>query len=822
MALSGKNLKGRYPTGWADADAKSLPQWPAYCLAAAMALIALELRIAILPREAGFGFLTFYPTVAISALLFGAGPGLLCVALCALAADCVFIGPVNALGLSAGELLPMAVFCISGGIVCFLKSLRTSFDARKLRASRERLQAILDVNLHALLLIDAEGMITAANHHAETMLSYAPGGLTERPYIVIVPRSVLEEHPLLQACSTPDEGASALQTGPIQTKVMRRDGSELDVEMNISHIESAHGRLTVCAFHDNSLHNSAEEELRISAAAFESNDGIIVTDADGVIQRINLAFTKISGYTPEDLVGKTPVLLKSSRHDDAFYSAIWDSISETGGWRGEIWGRRKNGEEYPQWLNITAVKTPQGKVTHYVGVHSDITERKQAEAEIEDLAFFDQLTGLPNRTLFTDRLRQAIKAGGRNVEYGALLFIDLDDFKGLNDTLGHDVGDKLLRQVAKRLTSFVREVDTVARLGGDEFVVVLANLGSNEREAARIAEAIAEKVLASLRLPYHLDEFTYASTASIGATLFREKKDTFEDLMKQADLAMYKSKEVGRNTVRFFDPEMEAAIMQRAALEKDLRQGLSERHFLVYYQAQVNDAGRLVGAEALVRWQRPQRGIVMPIDFIQVAEETHLILQLGHWVMETVCKQLARWSSHPELSRLTLAVNVSAAQFGQADFVEQVQAVLAASGANPQRLKLELTESLLVDDVQTVIEKMITLKSKGVGFALDDFGTGYSSLAYLKRMPLDQLKIDQSFVRDVLIDQNDAAIAKTIVALAKSLGLSVIAEGVETEEQRAFLAQNGCHEFQGYLFSAPLPIAKFEELAANSETMLQK
>jgi diguanylate cyclase (GGDEF)-like protein/PAS domain S-box-containing protein len=563
---------------------------------------------------------------------------------------------------------------------------------------------------------------------------------------------------------------------------------------------------------DISERKAAEQQLRIAAAAFESREATIITDADTVILRVNQAFTEITGYSVAEAVGQTPKLLQSGRHDADFYRLMWESIHRDGGWQGEIWDRRKNGEEYPKWLTISAVKDDEGTVTHYIGSHYDITERKRSEEKIQALAFYDQLTGLPNRTLLLDRLKQAMSVSARDDSFGALLFIDLDNFKTLNDTHGHEKGDLLLKQVAQRLCSCVRAGDTVARLGGDEFVVMLGSLSISERSAATQSEAVGEKILAALNQTYQLDDVAYHSTPSIGATLFKGHETALEDLVKQADLAMYKAKEAGRNTLRFFDPAMEIAVMARAGLEKDLREAIQQRQFVLYYQAQAAGS-QLTGVEALVRWQHPQRGMVSPADFIPLAEEVGLILPLGHWVLETACGQLARWATRPEMAQLTIAVNVSARQFRQADFVAQVLGVLKRSGANPRRLKLELTESLLVSNVDDVIEKMFALKGKGVGFSLDDFGTGYSSLAYLKRLPLDQLKIDQSFVRDVLSDPNDAAIARTIIALAQSLGLGVIAEGVETEAQRDFLASSGCPAYQGYFFSRPLPLVDFEEFA---------
>ena len=558
----------------------------------------------------------------------------------------------------------------------------------------------------------------------------------------------------------------------------------------------------------------AEDRLHIAAAAFESQEAMLITDANGVILRVNRAFMAVSGYSSEELVGQTPRLLKSDRHDAEFFRVMWASILSTGSWQGEIWDRRKNGEVYPKWLTISAVKNSEGVVTHYIGTHSDITERKRAEQKIEELAFFDQLTGLPNRMLLLDRLKQAVASSMRSGEYGALLFIDLDHFKTLNDTMGHDKGDLLVQQVAQRLTRCLREGDTPARVGGDEFVVVLTGLKQTESEAASGAETAVEKILTVLRADYQLDDVLYHGSASIGVTLFRGDQATaVDEILKQADLAMYKAKATGRNSARFFDPTLESSLKERLSLESDLRAAVDTGQFLLHYQPQVSDSLRLTGAEALVRWRHPVRGMVSPADFIPLAEETGLILPLGHWVLETACRQLALWKSRPEMAHLTIAVNVSASQLHQSYFVEQVLAVVKNTGANPERLKLELTESQLVKNVQEIIDKMVLLKAEGIGFSLDDFGTGYSSLSYLKRLPLDQLKIDQSFVRDVLTDPNDAAIARTIVALAKSLGLNVIAEGVETSEQRDFLARSGCFAYQGYYFSRPVPIEGFEEYA---------
>ena len=554
-------------------------------------------------------------------------------------------------------------------------------------------------------------------------------------------------------------------------------------------------------------------DLRISATAFESHEAMMITDADRVVLRVNKTFTEITGYTDEEVVGQTPCIFRDERQDANFIREMWESIERKGGWQGELRDWRKNGDEYPKWLTISAVKSDDGTVTHYIITHSDISKLKNAEQKIEELALFDALTHLPNRKLLIDRLKQVMTVGNRNGSFAALLFIDLDNFKTLNDTLGHDQGDLLLQQVTQRLVSCVRANDTVARLGGDEFVIVLGNLSSTSHEAVTQTEVVGEKILAALNDTFQLGSIDHRSSASIGATLFCGHETSVDDLLRQADLAMYKAKDTGRNALCFFDPGMQAMVIERADLENDLRLALSARQFVLHYQPQVDDNGRVTGAEVLVRWQHPERGMVSPATFIPLAEDTGLILPLGHWVLETACAQLACWAMQPEMAKLTVAVNVSARELRHPGFVDQVLSTLENTGANPQRLKLELTESMLVENVDGIIEKMFALKSKGINFSLDDFGTGYSSLSYLKLLPLEQLKIDQSFVRDVLTDPNDAAIAKTIVTLAQSLGLRVIAEGVETEAQRDFLASSGCLAYQGYYFSRPLPIKDFEEFA---------
>ena len=556
----------------------------------------------------------------------------------------------------------------------------------------------------------------------------------------------------------------------------------------------------------------AAEQLRIAAATFKAQEAILITDPDANILRVNQAFEVLAGYSAEELIGKTPRILQSGRHDKAFYQAMWSELLDTGKWSGEIWDRRKDGEIYPKFMTITAVYDDHHQLTHYVAMSSDISQRKQSEQEIHQLAFYDPLTKLPNRRLLLDRLRQAMAVSSRSSRHGALLFLDLDHFKTINDTQGHAMGDLLLIEVAHRLLSCVREGDSVARLGGDEFVVVLEELSSDPDEAATQTDLIAEKLRNELGRPYALKNYECHSTPSIGICLFRGHLESVEDLLKHADVAMYQAKAAGRNAIRFFDPQMQMALDVRTVLETRLRSALARQQFRVYYQAQVGSRGKVTGAEVLLRWEHPEVGLVSPAQFIPLTEETGLIVPIGLWVLETACAQLKTWQ-HDALTRdLTLAVNVSAKQFRQADFVAQVQRVLLASGAKPSHLKLELTESTVLENVDDTIAKMREIKMLGVSFSMDDFGTGYSSLQYLKRLPLDQIKIDQSFVRDIISDPNDAAIVQTIIAMTEALGLNVIAEGVETEAQRDFLDKHRCHAFQGYLFSKPVPVEGFEAL----------
>ena len=552
----------------------------------------------------------------------------------------------------------------------------------------------------------------------------------------------------------------------------------------------------------------AHARIRQQASLLDkATDAIIVRGIDHRIQFWNRGAERLYGWRSEEVMGRAADMLYDNV---AVFDEANRSLLSAGEWRGELTQRRKDESTLIVEAHWTLVRNDDGEPQSIFAINTDITQRKSAENEILHLAFYDSLTGLPNRRLLLDRLGHALAVSARNHRMGALLFIDLDNFKLLNDTLGHDMGDLLLRQVAPRLSSCVRESDTVARLGGDEFVVILmSDFSEDHDEALTQISTICERIRSAFIQPFNLAPYLHHITPSIGIALFNDQSHTTNELLKRADLAMYQAKASGRNAMRFFDPGMQAEMNARATLESELYKSWERNEFVLHYQLQVDSRG-IIGAEALVRWQHPRRGLLPPSEFIPQAEETGLILPLGEWVLETACSQLASWALQPETAQLNLSVNVSSLQFCQPDFVEQIISILDRNGANPQRLKLELTESILVHDMDDTIAKMMALKAKGVGFALDDFGIGYSSLYYLKRLPLDWVKIDQSFVRDVLTDNNDATIVRAILLLAKSMGLAVIAEGVETGAQKDFLASHGCTAYQGYLFSRPLPLDQFE------------
>ena len=679
-----------------------------------------------------------------------------------------------------------------------------------------RLRAVVNSALDAVIQADSSGLITGWSTHAETIFGWSSEEALGRTlHDTIIPARYRERHQKGMARFL-SSGKGVILNTRVEVEGLHCDGHEFPIELAVSSSRTTRG-IEFCAFvRDITERRKAQSDLRIAAIAYDAGDGIVITDAQGTVLSANQSFTDITGYRSDEIVGRSAFTFKSERNGESLLRQMWQVLASDRFWQGEVWNKRKSREDYPQWLKVTAVTTDAAEVVNYVVSISDISERKTSQHTIHKLAFYDSLTELPNRRLLLDRVQQFMAASSRSQHFGALLLLDLDHFKTLNDTLGHDIGDQMLLQVARRLSACVRDGDTVAQVGGDEFVVMLGDLDSEVEVAAAHAEGVGRKILAALSQIYGLGGIEHRSSASMGAALFRGNECVFEELFKQVDLALYRSKDSGRNTLTFFDPAMQRVVLERVALESELSKAIQCNDLVLHYQAQVTSDGRITGAEALIRWNHAVHGLVPPNKFIPLAEETGLILQLGDWVLETACNQLADWATRPELSNLALAVNVSAMQFHQSAFADKVLATIARTGARADHLKLELTESLLVANVDDIIVKMTALKGHSISFSLDDFGTGYSSLSYLKRLPLDQLKIDQSFVRNILLDPNEAAIAKTIIALAQSLGLGVIAEGVETERQRDFLAASNCHDYQGYFFSRPLPLEDFERLLVST------
>ncbi|MCG7953573.1 MAG: EAL domain-containing protein [Candidatus Thiodiazotropha endolucinida] len=548
-------------------------------------------------------------------------------------------------------------------------------------------------------------------------------------------------------------------------------------------------------------HRTAEEKLRLADRAFQNTaEGITVTDASGNIVSTNPAFEAITGYSHEEVLGQNPRVLKSGHHPDSFYKEMWDTLLLTGHWRGEIWNRRKNGDAYPEWLTISAVKDGNDETTHYVGVFTDISQIKEAQDQINFLAHHDALTRLPNRALFRERFDHALMHARRENASIALLFLDLDRFKTVNDTLGHPVGDQVLLEVSKRMNQIIRASDTLARLGGDEFVLLL-----EEQTDAQHAAVVARKLIDLFSRPMIIGEHELVVTASIGITLYPNDGDDPDKLIRHADRAMYEAKQQGRNTYRFFTQALTEGALERLMMENDLRRAVARNELILHYQPIVNlETRQLQGIEALVRWQHPEQGLIAPGLFIELAEEIGIIGEIGQWVLRAACSQLARWD-RDGFKVPRISVNLSVQQIDREGLITMVSEELNNSGLSPERLELEVTESMLIRNPELSRTVLSELRTLGVKFAIDDFGTGYSSLAYLKLLPLDHLKIDQSFVRDIGKDANDEAIVRAIIGMSKSLGLESVAEGVEEAHQARFLQQAGSELAQGYLYSRPLP-----------------
>ncbi len=710
--------------------------------------------------------------------------------------------------------LAIFVFAESALIVALLYSRRRNRLAeRSLREGERKLRMISSSSQDAILMIDHEGKTIFWNLAAEAMFGYSEEeALGSNLHALLAPSKFHEQfRTSFQRFQNTGEGGAIGKT--VRLTALRRNGEEFPVELSISAVRAGERWNAVGVVRDISTQAHNEERLRhLSLTVEQSPASIVITSLDATIEYVNNAFVAISGYSREEAIGQNSRILQSGRTPPETYQSLWETLTQGRTWTGELYNRHRDGTEYIELATITPLRNEDGTIVKYVAVKEDITARKSAEADALHLAFFDQLTNLPNRRLLLDRLEKAILSSARSNRPGALIYIDLDNFKSLNDTLGHDVGDQLLRQVGIRLVSCVRASDTVARFGGDEFVVMIEDLEETIDASIAQAAVVGNKILQSMNESFQLDNHTHNNSASVGIAMFTGQEGGSAELLKQADIAMYSAKESGRNAVRFFDTRMQERVVAQAAIEADLRQALVSNQFQLHYQPKMDSDGHIAGAEALVRLNHPLNGIIAPDNFVPIAEKSGLILQIGDWVLNDACAQLARWSSDPKLARMTLAVNVSARQFSEPGFVQSVLVALERSGANPKRLVLELTESMLVGTYEPIVNKMATLRAHGIRFALDDFGTGYSSLAYLNRLSLDQLKIDKSFVNGVPNDPNSCAIVRTIIALGKALNLRVIAEGVETRAQLDFLKDGGCNLYQGYFFGRPLTLEAFNSL----------
>lgn len=674
----------------------------------------------------------------------------------------------------------------------------------ELRESEGRLRTVLSAMREGVIMRDAGGRVMIANAAARQIYGLGPEEPFPPLYDSVIAKYLHEDGSPGSIDELPS--SRAMRLGRAATSVVgieRRDGSKVWFVSRAEPLprDSQSGlHPVVLTLSDITAQRRAEEELRLAATVFDSSvEAIMITDAQLRILSVNRAFSDLTGFGSSEVIGNTPDMLSSPRFDAEQYETVWGEARRRGSWQGEIWQRRRDGSEFPEWLSISVVRDHADIVTHFVAVFTDITERKASEARIAFLAHHDPLTTLPNRTLFQDRLEQALGRAERSAQIAALLFLDLDRFKTINDSLGHLAGDRLLQAVAERLTQCVRDTDTVCRQGGDEFLIVLADIADTD-----VPARVAEKILRRLSEPFEIDGHVLGTSFSIGIAVFPNDGRDTDALMKNADTAMYHAKESGRNTYRFFTEAMNANALERLQLENQLRQALDRGELLLNYQPQVDMVtGDVVGAEALIRWQSEALGFVPPGRFISIAEESGLIVPIGRWVLRQACLHAKEWQQ-AGLPPVAVAVNISALQFRRDDIVESVRSVLHETGLDPRWLELELTESLLMQHAEEVLETVERLKALGVRLSIDDFGTGYSSLSYLKRFDVDRLKIDQSFVRDVVDDPDDAAIVRAIIQLGRSLKLDVIAEGAEARAQVDFLVREGCREAQGYYFCPPV------------------
>jgi diguanylate cyclase (GGDEF)-like protein/PAS domain S-box-containing protein len=671
--------------------------------------------------------------------------------------------------------------------------------------SQQRTQQYLNIVGVMLVAFDAEGRVQLVNQKGCDMLGAAEADILGKDWIEhFLPERIRKDvrENVIQMMK-----GNLAPVEYMENAILTRSGEERDVAWHNAVLRDESGRITglLASGEDITERKRAEAQLSLAAKVFEqSGEGIMITDAQCHIVMVNQAFTTINGYSEADALGQSPRMLASGCHDQAFYRAMWEALATQGRWQGELWNRRKDGGLYPELLSIIRVLDAQGEVIHYIGISSDITQHKEAQAHIQRMAHFDPLTGLPNRVLLNERVNHDLSAAQRHHTQLVVMFVDLDHFKNVNDTLGHRIGDALLIAVATRLKAAVREIDTVSRQGGDEFVLILPDTNADG------AAHVAGKLLEAVAQPYQIETFELIVTLSIGIALYPGDGADFESLSKCADAAMYRAKHDGRNTYRFFTMEMQARSAHNLHMENDLRRALERKQLLLHYQPQISLRDRrIVGVEALLRWQHPELGMIPPADFIPLAEESGQILPIGEWALRCAARQMKAWMD-AGLAPMVMAVNLSAVQFRHPHLPELVTRILDEEKLAPQYLELELTEGVAMEDAPAAIAVMDRLHARGIRMSIDDFGTGYSSLSYLKRFKVYKLKIDQSFVRDINQDPEDRAIVSAIISLASSLGLQTIAEGVETEGQLAFLREQGCSEVQGYYFSKPLPADAFE------------
>jgi diguanylate cyclase (GGDEF)-like protein/PAS domain S-box-containing protein len=668
---------------------------------------------------------------------------------------------------------------------------------------------VLEYIQEGVISTDLAGVITGWNTGAARIFGYSREEMVGRSILLLNPDAAVQDISFEDAFM--DHGGNVLE---VQRRRKNGEVFWASVYLSMQRNERNEPVGLIAFLADITERREAEESRRLHASIFErSEEAIMITDADEKIISVNKAFSRITGYEAGDVLGQTPHRLRSGRHDEQFFADMWHQLQETGSWQGEVWDRRANGELYPKWLSMGLFRNAAHEVSHYFSIFTDISDRKRAEGRIHHLAFFDPLTELPNRTLFGQLAEQALAESRRNGGHGAFLFVDLNRFKVINDSLGHEAGDRVLREAANRLRSVLRGTDVVCRFGGDEFVVGLFDIASREH-----AGLVAQKLLAAMENPVLMDGRELKISASIGVSVYPDDATDVQTLLRLADIAMYRAKLSGPEGFTFYSEDMNQRAAQRLTVENGIRKAIANHELRLYYQPKVDIAtGRILGAEALLRWMHPQRGMVPPGEFVPIAEESGLIIQLGSWVLEAACWQARQWQD-AGMPLMHIAVNLSARDFSEG-LPKRVAKLLEKHGIGPQWLELEITEGMLMNRTDRVIAMMHELNAMGIALSLDDFGTGYSSLSYLKKFPIRCLKIDRSFVINIPHDHDDCAIAGAIIGLSKQLRLRVIAEGVESADQLAFLAAAGCDEIQGYYFSPPVPAAQFAEMVAQEKSM---